>query len=94
MSENVRESFRTRTFGHDLRTLGQGMRYKGSGGKSVALTQHVADTPLAKRMVANMGDEGYQVLKNLQQKFGARLLHYQDAEGEVGKRPRWANEPV
>lgn len=69
------------------------MRYKGdSRREGVALTQHVADTPLAKRMVKNMGDEGFQLLKNLQHKFGARLLHYQDAEGEVGKRPGWAND--
>ena len=69
------------------------MRYKGdSRRKGVALAQHVADTPLAKRMVENMGDEGFQLFKNLQQHFAARLLHYQDAEGAVGKKPGWAND--
>jgi len=89
MSENVRESFRTRTFGHDPRTLRVGMKYKAEKSKGVALAQHVADTPLAKRMLEQMGEVDYQLLKTFQQHFGARLVHYSDQQGEVGKRPGW-----
>jgi hypothetical protein len=92
MSENVRESFRTRTFGHDLRTLEWMVRYKADKPKGVALAQHVADTPLAKRMLEQMGKDDYQLMKTFQQHFGARLVHYSDQQGEVGKRPGWAND--
>jgi hypothetical protein len=65
------------------------MRYKSVAPKRVALAQHVAETPLAKRMLANMGPEDFSVLKTFQQHFGARLVHYKDQDGEVGRDPRW-----
>jgi hypothetical protein len=68
---------------------GSGMRYKSSKPKGVALTQHVTETPLAKRMKAALGEDEFQVLKTFQQHLGARVLHYQDAEGEVGRKPTW-----
>ncbi len=63
------------------------MKYKAEKSKGVALAQHVADTPLAKRMLEQMGEVDYQLLKTFQQHFGARLVHYSDQQGEVGKRP-------
>lgn len=53
------------------------------------MQQPVADTPLAKRMVKTEGPEMLSLLKTFQQHFGAKLVHYQDADGEVGKRPGW-----
>jgi hypothetical protein len=66
------------------------MRYKTEKGKGVALAQHVADTPMAKRMVAGMGEDGLALMRTFQQHFGAKLIHYQDEAGEVGKKPGWA----
>ena len=65
------------------------MRYKASPLRSVALEQHSADTPLARRMVTGLGEEGFQIAKALQTMFGAKVGHYQDAKGEVGTNPRW-----
>ncbi len=65
------------------------MRYKTSPLRRVALSQHSADTPLARRMVEGLGQEGFQVAKTLQAHFGAKVVHYQDAKGEVGTDPRW-----
>jgi hypothetical protein len=67
-----------------------GMKYKADKGKGVALAQHVADTPMAQRMVVGMGEEGLALMRTFQQHFGAKLVHYQDEAGEVGKRPGWA----
>lgn len=66
------------------------MRYKTSPLRAVALEQHVAEKPLAKRMVAGLGEEGFQIAKALQSMFNAKLVHYQDKAGEVGNRPEWA----
>ena len=66
------------------------MRYKASPLRTVALEQHVAEKPLAKRMVAGLGEEGFQIAKALQSMFNAKVVHYQDAQGEIGKRPGWA----
>jgi hypothetical protein len=52
--------------------------------KGVALSQHVARTPLAKRMLAELGPDDYSLLKTFQERFGARLVHYRDQHGEVG----------
>jgi hypothetical protein len=58
--------------------------------KRMPLAQPVANTPLAKRMLEQMGESDYQLVKTFQQHFGAKLVHYQDKAGEVGKRPGWA----
>ena len=82
--------------GHSDMTFGQrdrhevGMKYKTDKGQGVALAQHVADTPMAQRMVVGMGEEGLALMRTFQQHFGAKLVHYQDEAGEVGKRPGWA----
>ena len=65
------------------------MKYKSVAPKGVALAQHVAETPLAKRMKEALGEDEFQVLKTFQQHFGARVLHYQDEQGEVGRKPPW-----
>ena len=52
----------------------------------------VADTPLAKRMVETEGPKMLSLLKTFQQEFGAKLVHYQDGQGEVGKKPGWVDE--
>lgn len=43
-------------------------------------------------MLEQMGKDDYQLMKTFQQHFGARLVHYSDQQGEVGKRPGWAND--
>jgi hypothetical protein len=62
------------------------------GGGVVKKQQPVADTPLAKRMAEEGGPEMLSDLKTLQSHFGARLLHYRDRHGEVGKMPRWLDD--
>ena len=44
-------------------------------------------------MVEVGGEEMLSLFKTFQSHFGAKMLHYQDGQGEVGKRPRWADEP-
>jgi hypothetical protein len=68
------------------------MKYKTDKPKGVALAQPVAETPLAKRMLAQMGEDDFRLIRTLQQTFGARMLHYQDPEGQVGTRPQWATD--
>jgi len=41
------------------------VRYKADKPKGVALAQHVADTPLAKRMLEQMGKDDYQLMKTI-----------------------------
>ena len=65
------------------------MKYKADKPKGVALAQPVAETQLAKRMLAAMGEDDFRLLRTLQQTFGAKMLHYQDSSGHVGTRPAW-----
>lgn len=58
--------------------------------KRMKMAEPTAETPLANRMLEVFGQDEYQVLKTFQQHFGAKLVHYQDEAGEVGKRPGWA----
>ncbi len=62
---------------------------RGLPEKRMPLAEPVADTQLAKRMLEQMGEVDYQLLKTFQQHFGARLVHYQDEAGKIGKRPGW-----
>ena len=57
--------------------------------KRMPLAEPVAETQLARRMKAALGDDEFQVLRTFQKEFGAKMVHYQDDEGEVGKRPGW-----
>lgn len=61
--------------------------------KRMTLAPPVAETPLAKRMLEVLGTDDFQVLRTFQQEFGAKMVHYQDAQGEAGKKPGWADEP-
>lgn len=65
------------------------MKHKAKSLRRVALAQPVAETPLAKRMLSQMGPEGFSVVKTMQALFGAKLVHYQDAAGQVGTDPGW-----
>lgn len=58
----------------------------------VKMVEPVADTPLAKRMVEAEGLGMLSVLKTFQQEFGAKMVHYQDGQGEVGKKPGWVDD--
>jgi hypothetical protein len=58
--------------------------------KRMKLSDPVAETPTAKRILSVVGTDDYAVLKTFQQHFGAKLVHYQDEAGEVGTKPRWA----
>ena len=68
-------------------------RYKSGAVGVVKMQQPIADTPLAKRMVEVGGEEMLSLFKAFQSHFGAKMLHYQDGQGEVGKKPGWADEP-
>jgi glutamate dehydrogenase/leucine dehydrogenase len=47
------------------------------------------ETAFGRRMVEGLGEEGFRVAKTLQAHFGAKVVYYQDAKGEVGTDPRW-----
>lgn len=68
------------------------MKYKTDKPKGVALAEPVAETPLAKRMLAVMGEDDFRLIRTLQQTFGAKMLHYQDPSGQVGTLPAWATD--
>lgn len=68
------------------------MKYKTDKPKGVALAEPVAETQLAKRMLVAMGEDDFRLIRTLQQTFGAKMLHYQDPEGQVGSRPAWASD--
>jgi hypothetical protein len=65
------------------------MKHKAKPLRRVALAQPVAETPLAKRMLSEMGPADFSVVKTMQSLFGAKLVHYRDQRGEVGTDPRW-----
>lgn len=48
-----------------------------------------AKTPLAERMLAELGPDDFAVLKTFQRHFAAKVVHYQDTAGQVGADPRW-----
>lgn len=58
----------------------------------VKMVEPVADTPLARRMVEAEGPEMLALMKTLQQEFGAKLVWFKDAKGEVGKKPEYVND--
>ena len=64
-------------------------RHKSGAGGVVKMQQPVVDTPLADRMVKADGIGMLALLKTLQQHFGAKLVYFQDDQGEVGKKPGW-----
>jgi len=66
--------------------------YKFGAEKRVALAQPVASTPLARRMLDALGPDDFSVIKTFQQQFGAKLVHYADQAGEVGKRQDWTHD--
>jgi hypothetical protein len=68
------------------------VRYKTSTPKRMELAQPVASTPLAQRMLDALGSDDFSVLKTFQEQFGAKLVHYQDQAGEVGKRQDWTHD--
>jgi hypothetical protein len=47
------------------------------------------ETAFGRRMVEGLGEEGFRVAKTLQAHFAAKVVHYQDAAGQVGTDPRW-----
>jgi hypothetical protein len=47
------------------------------------------ETAFGRRMVEGLGEEGFRVAKTMQAMFKAKVVHYQDAKGEVGTDPRW-----
>lgn len=49
-----------------------------------------ADSPLAKRLLKAEGAEALSLVKTLQARFGAKAIWFKDEQGEVGKRPGWA----
>jgi hypothetical protein len=69
----------------------ENVRYKSVAPKRMELSTPVASTPLAQRMLDVLGPDDFSVIKTFQQQFGAKLVHYQDQAGEVGKKPGWVD---
>jgi methylphosphotriester-DNA--protein-cysteine methyltransferase len=61
--------------------------------RRMKLAEPVAETDLGKRILAALGPDDFGLLRTFQQQFGAKLVHYQDGQGEVGTRPGWVDEP-
>jgi hypothetical protein len=59
--------------------------------KRMPLSEPVASTPLARRMLDVLGPDDFSVLKTFQEQFGGKLVHYQDQAGQVGKKPGWVD---
>ena len=60
--------------------------------KRIKLADPVAETDMAKRMVAALGVDDFQVIRTFQQVFGAKVVYYQDAQGEVGRKPEYVSD--
>lgn len=54
------------------------------------MEQPTVDTNLARRLLEAEGPEALALVKTFQSQFGAKAVWYQDEQGEVGKRPGWA----
>lgn len=67
-------------------------QHKFGAEKRMELSTPVASTPLAQRMLDVMGPDDFSVIKTFQQQFGAKLVHYQDQAGELGKRQGWTHD--
>jgi len=70
----------------------ENVRYKSVAPKRMELSTPVASTPLAQRMLDVLGPDDFSVIKTFQQQFGAKLVHYQDQAGELGKRQDWMHD--
>lgn len=68
-------------------------RGKSGAGGVVKMQQPKADSELARRMVEAEGEDALALLKTFQCHFGAKLVWWEDAQGEVGKKPGWVDEP-
>jgi len=55
------------------------------------MEQPTVDTQLSRRLLEAEGPEALSLVKTLQARFGAKPVWYQDAEGEVGKKPEWVD---
>lgn len=58
--------------------------------RRMALERPTADSPLARRLLEAEGQEALALVKTFQSQFGAKAVWYQDGQGEVGKKPGWA----
>ena len=69
------------------------MKYSRHGlePKRMELEIPTADNQLARRLLEAEGPEALSLVKTLQARFGAKPVWYQDAAGEVGKRPGWVD---
>jgi hypothetical protein len=67
-------------------------QHKFGAEKRMELSTPVAYTPLAQRMLDVLGPDDFSVIKTFQQQFGAKLVHYADQAGEVGKRQGWTHD--
>lgn len=54
------------------------------------MEQPTVDNQLARRLLEAEGPEALSLVKTLQARFRAKPVWYQDGQGEVGKRPGWA----
>lgn len=73
--------------------LGQQARLGVNRESVVKMQPPIADSPVAKRMVETEGPEMLSLMRTFQVEFGAKLLWMDDGKGEVGKKPRWADDP-
>jgi hypothetical protein len=67
------------------------VQHKFGADRRMELSTAVASTPLARRMLEEIGPDDFSLLKTFQEQFGARLVHYRDQHGEAGKEPGWVD---
>ena len=68
------------------------MRHSPQLVKRLKMPEPTPTTAVGERLLRHEGPEALSMMLAFQQTFGARVLHYQDAEGQVGTRPQWATD--
>jgi hypothetical protein len=65
------------------------MRHSPQLTKRLKMPEPTPTTAVGERLLRHEGAEALSMMLAFQQTFGARVLHYQDPEGQVGTRPAW-----
>lgn len=60
--------------------------------KRLKMPEPTPTTAVGERLLRHEGPEALSMMLAFQQTFGARVLHYEDAEGQVGASPAWATD--
>lgn len=68
------------------------MRHSPQLVKRLKMPEPIPTTPVGERLLRHEGPEALSMMLAFQQTFGARVLHYQDPDGQVGTLPDWAKD--